>query len=311
MSAMFGRAQGDLARTRMVIGDHIETSGNADCLRAAAKLFDWECGFLDDRDDSVDLRSLSRSGVPILAIENAGGAEDLFRYRPPPPPFAVVVGNERYGLSHQVLRLADRVLQIPVGSVHINTVNVAAAAGIAMHQLSHAGASRLGARGGGGARPALLLTGTTDAIELGSAIRSAACFGWSRLFLDDTRRTWFAADRVTRSLARGASRGARNPIRVFPMHAHSLFDDVCVITAHGDGVPLRRAGLARGPGQLVVIPDPEAELDEASLLRLGRRMRRVRLEVEPGQPCPYRLMASIAIAEIARQAGGLRTVASA
>ena len=295
----------------MVIGDHIETSGNADCLRAAAQLFDWECGFLDDRGDSVDLRALARSGVPILAIENAGGAEDLFKYRPPRPPFAVVVGNERYGLSNKVLRLADRVLQIPVGSVHINTVNVAAAAGIALHQLSHAGASRLGARGGGGARPELLLTGATDAIELGSAIRSAACFGWERLYLDDTRRTWFAADRVTRSLARGAARGARNPIRVFPMRAHSSFDEVCVITAHNDGVPLRRAGLARGPGQLVVIPDPAADLDEASLYPLARRVRRVRLEVEPGQPCPYRLMASIALAEIARQAGGLRAVASA
>lgn len=84
-----------------------------------------------------------------------------------------------------------------------------------------------------------------------------------------------------------------------------------MITAHGDGVPLRRAGLARGSAQLVVIPDPEAALDEASLSHLGRRMRRVRLEVEPGQPCPYRLMASIALAEIARQAGGLRTVATA
>jgi len=65
----------------MIIGDHIETSGNADCLRAAAKLFDWECGFLDDLGDSVDLRGLARSGVPILAIENSGGAEDLFKYR--------------------------------------------------------------------------------------------------------------------------------------------------------------------------------------------------------------------------------------
>jgi hypothetical protein len=40
-------------------------------------------------------------------------------------------------------------------------------------------------------------------------------------------------------------------------------------------------------------------------------MRRVRLEVEDGQPCPYRLIASIALAEIARQAGGLRNVARA
>src|SRR5206468_12278925 len=73
-------------------------------LPISAKLFDWECDFLDDV-GGMDIGMLARSGVPILAIENAGGAEDLFKYRPPAPPFAVVVGNERYGLSHKVLRL--------------------------------------------------------------------------------------------------------------------------------------------------------------------------------------------------------------
>ncbi len=289
-------------------GDGAYYETHALCLRAAAEMFDWECRFLDDSDHSTDVGMLSRSGVPIIAIENTGGAEDLLRYRPPAGRFAVVVGNERKGISRKVLRIADAVVQIPIASVHINTLNVAAAAAVAIHHLSHAGEGRIGTRGGRGhGRPEVLLAGVTDAIELGSAVRSAACFGWQRLFVHDRRATWFAADRVTRSLGRGAARRGRNPIRVLPVRDDASFEDVCVVSTRGDGEPLRRADLARGPGQLVVIPDETAELDEDVAAGSGRRVRRIRLDIEPGRRCPFRLVASIVLAEIARQVGDWRS----
>jgi hypothetical protein len=306
MSATQSRgARGDLARKSIVIGDRIENPGNADCLRTAAEMFDWDCGFLDDSDHTVNIRQLARSGVPILAIENTCDAEELFKHRPPPRRLAVIVGNERRGISRSVLRLADRVLRIPVASAHINTVNVAAAAAIALFHLSRAGDSRIGASGRGArSRPDVLFTGVSDAIELGSAVRSAACFGWWRLFIDDRRAAWFATDRVTRSLGRGAARRARNPIRVLPGCEAGSFDEVCIVSACGDGEPLRRADLARGPGQLVVIPDDNDGFDDDSAARLGGRVRRVCLETEPGPARPFRLVASIVLAEIARQVGG-------
>jgi len=67
----------------------------------------------------------------------------------------------------------------------------------------------------------------------------------------------------------------------------------------GVGEPLRLADLARGPRQLVVLGDPDAMDDVA---RLAPRVHRIRLEVEPGAH-PFRLVASIALAEIARQVG--------
>jgi len=85
-------ARGDLARAPILIGDHIENVGNAACLRAAAAMFDWSCEFIGD---SRGGDALVRSGVPIIALENTGGAEDLFKYRPPAGRYAVVVGNER------------------------------------------------------------------------------------------------------------------------------------------------------------------------------------------------------------------------
>jgi len=305
-------ARGDLARRSIVIGDRIENPGNADCLRAAAEMFDWECGFVDGSDQSTSVRQLARSGVPILAIENTSDSEELFKYRPPSGRLAVIVGNERKGISRSVLRLADRVLRIPVASAHINTVNVAAAAAIALFHLSRAREGRIGTSGGyGRGRPDVLLTGVTDAIELGSAVRSAACFGWRRLFIDDRRATWFATDRVTRSLGRGAARRGRNPIRVLPVREDGSFDEVCIVGTRGDGEPLRRADLARGPGQLVVIPGENDGFDDDSAARLGRRVRRVRLDTVPTPTRPFRLIASIVLAEVARQVGDWRTVASA
>lgn len=305
----------------MLIGNDIENPGNADSLRAAAEMFDWECGFIHGSHPShaqaaaglggarvISAAELAACGAPIIALENAVGAEDLFRFRPPEGRFVVVVGNERKGISHDVLRLADRVVQIPIASAHINTVNVAAAAAIALYYLSRGGGGRAVARGGHERRrPEVLLAAPTDAIEVGSVVRSAACFGWTRLFIDDRHAAWFDTDRVTRSLGRGAARRARNPIRVIPARGGVAFEEVCVISARGDGEPLRRANLALGPGQLVVIPDESGgEIEDRELARLGRRVRRVRLETEDGERRPFRLVASIALAEIARQAGGWR-----
>lgn len=310
------RARGDLARDRMglselpawgttpiLVGDHIENAGNADCLRAAAAMFDWQCGFIGDSvgpDGTWRLSgdALARSGVPIIALENANGAEDLFKYRPPECPFAVVVGNERKGVSRELLRLADRVIQIPIQSVQLNCLNVAAAASVAIYRLARQG-RQIATRGGrSGSRPVVVLAGVDDAIELGSAIRSAACFGWKEVCVADRHDVWFDTDRVARSLGRGAARRARNPIRVLPFPTAAAFDEAYVIGT-GVGEPLRLADLARGPRQLVVLGDPDAMDDVA---RLAPRVHRVQLEVEHGAH-PFRLVASIALAEIARQVG--------
>lgn len=333
MGADQGRAREDLARgtgnvlssapawgnRSILIGDHIETQGNADCLQATAAMFGWEFGLLTAPDAAragavvrpegawpVDMAALARGSPPIIAIENASGAEDLFSFRPPDGPIAVVVGNERKGISRQVLRHAARVVQIPVASRIVNTLNVAAAAAVALYGLSRGRGGRIGTRAHSGSRPEVLLVGAIHAIELGSAVRTAACLGWNQLFVMDRGRAWFAADRVTRSLGRGAARRGRNPIHVLPMPGDARFDDVCLVSARGDGAPLQRADLAGGPGQLVVIPDETAgDLDERDLAHLGR-VRRVHLEIERGVRRPFRSVASIALAEIARQVGSWR-----
>lgn len=303
----------------LLVGDNIENPGNAESLRAAAELFDWDCGFLYDArhpgaQTAVGMagarliagEALAGSGLPIIALDNVAGAEDLFRMRAPPGRFALIVGNERKGISRDVLRVADRAVQIPMASARINTVNVAAAAAIALHHLSRGGGARPVGRGALHGRPEILLVAPTDAIELGSVVRSAAGFGWERLFVDDRHGVWFDTDRVTRSLGRGAARRGRNPIRVIPARGGGSFAEVCVIGARADGEPLQRADLAGGSEQLVVIADEGGSPGDGELLQLGRRVRHLRLETEPAARRPFRLIASIALAEIARRSSAYR-----
>ena len=66
----------------------------------------------------------------------------------------------------------------------------------------------------------------------------------------------------------------------------------------GAGEPLRHADLARGPQQLIVLGDADA----VDVAQLGARVRRIQLEIPHGA-YPFRLVASIALAEIARQVG--------
>jgi hypothetical protein len=292
------RARGTLARTSpILVGDHIENTGNIDCLRAAAAMVDWPCEFIDGNDIGD---ALLHGGVPIIAIENAPGAENLFKFRPPEGPFAVVVGNERKGISRELLRIADRVLEIPNHSAQLNCLNVAAAAAVALHRLARPSRQIATRAGRSGGRPSVVFAGVDDAIELGSAVRSAACFGWTEVWIADRHDVWFDVDRVTRSLGRGAARRARNPIRVLPFSTVATFDEVCVIGTRG--APLRSADLARGSQHLIVIGDA-GSLD---LARLAPRVREVQLEVAPGAH-PFRLAASIVLAELSRQAGSLRS----
>jgi tRNA G18 (ribose-2'-O)-methylase SpoU len=78
------------------------------------------------------LERLRRDGYQIVALEQTTGAESLHRF-----PFvrrtALVIGNERAGVSEEVLALADRVAEIPVyGLPH--SYNAATTAMLALYE---------------------------------------------------------------------------------------------------------------------------------------------------------------------------------
>ncbi len=313
-----------------LVGDGIENPWNARTLIDAAALFGGGCVFRDrsglagawratpGAQDGLRLVSrddLARDYAPIVALDTLDGAEEIYGFRltdgPAPAP-ALIVGNERRGIARDLLAVADRVARIPLPSRHLGSLNVAAAGAVALYYLMRGGGAKLQPRDQPARRrPELLLIGGADHVELGSAIRSAGAFGWERILVEDRAEAWFGADRVTRSERRAAARRGRNPIRLIPAAPDEryAFEEVCVVTTgHGD-TPLHRANLARGPRQLIVLPD-ESQIDLAAerWARLGAAVRFVHLDLPSQVPIPperyhFRLGATIALAEAARQVG--------
>jgi hypothetical protein len=80
---------------------------------------------------------------------------------------------------------------------------------------------------------------------------------------------------------------------------------VTVITSRRNGPPIHRVNLARGASQLVVIPDEgQTAFAEAEWSRLGAEVEFACLQIPADEFIyHYRLMATIALAEISRQVG--------
>ena len=78
------------------------------------------------------LRELKSDGYQLVGLEQATGSESLYDFR-----FvrrtAIVVGNERHGLEEDVLRLLDRVVEIPVYGLPYS-YNVATSADMALYE---------------------------------------------------------------------------------------------------------------------------------------------------------------------------------
>ncbi len=311
-------------RSLTLIGDGIENPHNALTMLHAAEMFGAGCVFLDRKGlqeswaqtftraepyRGIDLDGLAADFTPRVALDNINGAEDIYGFGLPQGRSpAVMVGNERRGLSRSVVGLADCAVQIPMASRKLNTLNVAAADGVALYYLSRGGGGKMQTRSQPHKhRPELLLIGGKNHFELGSTIRSAGAFGWGRIFVEDRFGVWFGCDRVKKSEGRAAARRGRNPIRLIPTEADRryVFEDVAVLTTRRQGEPLHRANLARGTKQVIVMADEsEIDPDTEQFARLGRHVRFVRLDAPKAEaPYHFRLSATIALAEAGRQVG--------
>jgi hypothetical protein len=236
----------------------------------------------------------------LIAVENSPGARPVYGRPPLHGPATLALGHERRGLPSAMLAAADETVMIPTASRTVTTLNVAAAAAVAGWYVLRGGAPQARAEHPARRYPAVLLSGD-DHVEVGSSLRSAAAFGLREVFLDDRGADWFDGPPARRREARAAARRHKNPLhvrRASPALAAG-FDEVVAVTASGPGRALARQPLARGRRQLVIIGSPPGQIAALPADRL-----RVATLGLSEIPCPpLRLLASIALAEIARQAG--------
>jgi tRNA(Leu) C34 or U34 (ribose-2'-O)-methylase TrmL len=283
----------------------------------AAQMFGAACRFRDTKGlaaafagaeflttDSGSLRALHSR---VVACDNLPAAKDVFGFDAG-RDFALLVGNERRGLSHEFTTIATDRVQVPMHSRRINCLNVAAASAVALYFLS---GPRVGAmavrKDPASRRPDILLHHPADHFELGSTIRSAAALGWNRTLVEDRHQVWFGCHRSVRSEGRAAARRARNEMVIIPFQAQPspAHRRVTVITCRRTTVPMHRLNFAGGPGQLVVIPDESrGELAPENWSHLGLKVEFAGLQLPTAEfTYHYRLVASIALAEISRQVG--------
>ena len=215
----------------------------------------------------------------------------------------MAVGNERRGLSIRTLERADETLVIPTQSRTVRTLNVAAAAAVAGWYVLRGSGPQAHARRPDVRRPALLIVGS-DHVEVGSSFRSAAAFGFRDVLLDDRGAGWFGGSAATRREARGAARRHKNPLRVHRATMADLarFDDVLVVLESGKQIPLQAKRVARGRRQLVVVGLGGDDVDKLP----AASIEVASLGLAAGVSAPLRFVASITLAEIARQVGRRR-----
>lgn len=87
--------------------------------------------------DTAELcRQLQAAGYKILAVEQADGSTMLHQFCPSPnEKYALVFGNEVFGVEDKVMELADGCLEIPqYGTKH--SLNISVSIGIVVWQLA-------------------------------------------------------------------------------------------------------------------------------------------------------------------------------
>jgi hypothetical protein len=192
-----------------LIGDGIENPHNALALVDVATALGATCAFLDRKRLQQDMQAiypdagplpgitldmLAAAYQPIIACETLPDAVDVFGLRPvrggrP----AVVVGNERRGVEHATLALARQRIRIPMSPRGIGSLNVAAAAAMALYYLGSGSGPMSVRRHPAAHRPDLLLVGAGDHVELGCAVPMPVMCELSRSYivLDKTSESPF------------------------------------------------------------------------------------------------------------------------
>lgn len=81
------------------------------------------------------LKKLKKQGFTIVALEQTRKSDSIYEWKPK-FPLALVVGNEKTGVTPNVLKYCDVSVHLPMHG-RKNSLNVSVAAGIAMYYISN------------------------------------------------------------------------------------------------------------------------------------------------------------------------------
>ena len=97
----------------------------------AEKWMPWEY----EKQTARLLKKLQEKGYNIVALELNKKSGDIFKWKPK-FPLALLVGNEKTGVTKNLLKYCDKIVHIPMRG-RKKSLNVSIAAGIAMYRIKN------------------------------------------------------------------------------------------------------------------------------------------------------------------------------
>ncbi len=126
------RSAAALGASGVVLGGETASLYNPKVLRATAGAF-VHVDVARVEDDTEAVRSFADAGFCVVATTSNPDADPIFELEPSEKTL-LVVGNEASGISPEVLRLARRVVRIPIRP-EVESLNAAVAGAIALYEL--------------------------------------------------------------------------------------------------------------------------------------------------------------------------------
>lgn len=131
---------GGLIRTAEAIGiEHVYFCGltgtpdNSKVTRTSLGTDNWiEWSYFESTTECI--KELKKDGYTIYTLETEDSAKSLEQITAPDKS-AIILGNERYGVSEQVLKLSDQLIKIPLRG-RKNSLNVGVCGGIVLQHFS-------------------------------------------------------------------------------------------------------------------------------------------------------------------------------
>lgn len=81
------------------------------------------------------IKKLKKQGFHIIALEQTKNSDNIYQWKPQ-FPLALIVGNEKTGVTPNILKYCDRAVHLPMRGKK-NSLNVSIAAGIAIYHIAN------------------------------------------------------------------------------------------------------------------------------------------------------------------------------
>lgn len=133
VGAIFRLADAMAAKQILLCGQ-TETPPNPRIKKASINTWKWvEWQYFDSAKAGIENLKTKIKNLRIVAVEQDRRSIPLAKFKPE-FPLAIVVGNETYGVSPEVLKTADKIVELPMYGIN-KSLNVMVSLGIVLYKI--------------------------------------------------------------------------------------------------------------------------------------------------------------------------------